>query len=213
MPRKGKSDPVEVVHFAGILSITYVGGLSTVQLSPNSTLSARAASIADNYALYRVTALRFRIRHTDSTMSANQLVTFIPGITDTSVASVAPASETGRYSYLSINESVPAPWCIVPRAELMGMHPWYKTVPGTVESAEEIVGNLFCVGTGVENCKLEVAGTFEFKDPVAASETPVIAKLSMAIREERRRLALDAERRRLLSALTPAPVPLTALPK
>ncbi len=185
--------------FRFMATVTLSSGVSGISVSPNSFLSPRAATEADAWAMYRVNRLKFRLHRVNFTVQ--QGAAYLGGVTDSTPTTIAQLSEAMSFTFISPVETVPSDWAVVRRADLQGMHPWYKTVAGTTETAEEIVGSIFLVGTGAENVFLEVMGEFEFKDSIATADTPLGRSLRLQIQAERRRVAAEKERNRLIAVL------------
>lgn len=165
-------------------------------------LTPRLTSLADDFDEYRFTQLRYRI-HASAIAAGNYLaVCFEPGVQDSAPASVGDVSEANNAVILGTSSTVCSNWSSVPKGVLSGMHPWYKTVAGTPESAEEVQGNLyaFCsTGTGVV-IPVEVQGVVEFRAAICTSATP----LDRALAQRRR------EKQRIVNLLATADMPPTA---
>jgi hypothetical protein len=92
---------------------------------------------------------------------------------------------------VSATESVPGNWVNVPPRALEGMQEWYKTVAGTPDVGQEVLGVIQLVGTLTETISVEVAGRFEFCAPIEASNTPAMQLARKIIHDERLRLAQE----------------------
>lgn len=191
--RSSKPTPIP---FRYIIQLTASGGgLNTVPVNPNSTLSPRLLSIADNFDEYRFTELKFRLHpwYTASPSAADFAVAvFEPGVVDTPPSSPSQASEGLCHVSRAGGTTKPSSWCSVPRPVLKGMHPWYKTVQGTPESAEEVQGNIFVAGPASFVYYIEFAGVCEFNSPISSASTPAARRAAQKLRERNRVMELLA---------------------
>ncbi len=91
----------------------------------------------------------------------------------------------------------------VPRQELAGPLPWYKSIRGAADTTEEIPGYLCGAGTGTETFIVECVGSYEFKTSVAPANTPEFLQLRKKLRDLR--IAEEQNRRKaaILSSLSP----------
>ncbi len=193
MPRKNNDahNRIEIVEFHTYAEGSLVSGKGTVAVAPSSF--TRVAALADNYALYRFTELRFRLLPTSAgtNITGAMGVGWLPGVTDTAPNSTIALAECIQSCILSVRATVPTEWVRLTRSDLQGYEPWYKTVAGTPESADEVQGNLFLTGAGTDGYALEVRGTVEFKVGVNTAFTPAL-KESRDQRERERILRLLA---------------------
>jgi len=185
------------VHFRSLQLGTTAGNIATIALAAQSFSSV--ASIADSYAFYRYSKLKFRIIPISNGAGGTESTTvvYIGGITDTPPATHVVANSSLSATFVGNTQFVPSKW-VDCSAELSGYQPWYKTIAGTTDPAEEVQGNLFVVtSTATGNFTIEVVGTCVFRDIVSTAETPA----------ERKARALVKERDRLLSVLGSTGVP------
>lgn len=175
--------------------VTGVSTATTYSVSPNSTLSARLAAIADDFDEYRFVKLRYRIHpsYLNATRQ-NASLAFYPGIVDTPPSTIQTNAESCITALLGLGSTHPSEFVSVPKNVLAGMHTWYKTVPGTPESAEEVQGLLAFTAIGsAEAYMLEFQGICEFKAPINAGSTPQERYAASRVREKKRILKLLAE--------------------
>ncbi len=196
--KKSKADTA-TIEFSAYAQVTLVSGANNLALNPANY--TRLSSIGDAYEFYRLKRLKFRI-HPGSSLGSDQVVAFLAGVIDTPPSTVAQASEVVNSTILALSATVPSSWVDVPEMDLRGSFPWYKTVQGTSDTAEEVVGYLFCTGGTTNIVKLEIRGQFEFKEAVAPANTPLAIELRKKIREERARLASEKERENLLKVIS-----------
>ncbi len=162
------------------------GGLTTLPLYPTSF--PRVLEVADAFEQYRVTRLRYRLHPISVANQRAIAVAYYPGITDNPPAAVTDIAENTLRAVLGVAATVPTKWVSVPTSVLQGCFPWYKTVPGSSDSSEEIVGNLYARGAGLSDYYgLEVEGMFEFKGPANTGATPM-ARVQAARQRQRERL-------------------------
>lgn len=215
---KGRVKDGCFVPFHFVVSGALVAGVSGFLVSPNATLSPRSATEADAWAHFRVSSFKFRLRVDPGVANATDLAAgFVGGIQDTSPATVAAVTELIPSVYLAGGETVPSEWCVVPKADLAGPLPWYKTIPGTADATEEAPGAISVCGNGTSAFAVEVRGVFEFKVSVATANTPKAVALRRELSTLRTEHALELQRDRLLAALAPrsvgtVPAPATGAP-
>jgi hypothetical protein len=202
MAKKGKKNRsqshLKDLHrecFTALAAVSLAAGVNTFSVSPNTSLSTRLADIADTYSLYRVTKLRFRLHRVGTIGGTYQVACYCPGVTDNRPSNTAEAGATLHRSIVSATQTVPGNWAVVPRQVLHGMQDWYKTVVGTPDAGQEVVGIIQLVGTLTETISLEVSGEFEFMSPIDASNTPAMQMARKIIHDERVRLAREAARK------------------
>jgi len=177
-----------------------VAGVASATANP-SGLSPRALVEADTWMHFRLTQLQFRIHPSAAASGAAQLAGFVGGVQDTPPGTILAVAELLPSTVLGSRATSPSAWVRVPKSELAGPIPWYKTITGTADATEEYPGQLIFVGTGTETITVETRGVFEFKGSVATANTPAALKLREELRELRQSRAHEAERLRLLSVL------------
>lgn len=191
-------------------SVWAIGSVTATNLplAPNSTLTPRGAIEADSWAHFRV--LRFKFRVLSNSVVTNQMnlaLGYIGGVQDTPPASASAVMELIPSVLYPATQTIPTRWVTVPKEDLVGPFPWYKTVLGTAGTTEEAPGYLAAVPsqyTGTNGTVyVEVYGLFEFKTSVATANTPVAIALRSRVREERVKTADDDERARIVKLLSP----------
>jgi hypothetical protein len=96
----------------------------------------------------------------------------------------------------------------IPRADLAGPLPWYKSLPGTADATEESPGALVFAGGVTAIIAVEIRGVIEFKTSLNTGNTPEEVLLRKKIKELRlqRELAREGEQfRRVLSVAATRP--------
>lgn len=169
----------------------------TLPIQP-SGLGGRVLAIADAYELFKVKKLEFRLLASTTSATASrasqQVVCYLPGITDTAPGNFALAAEVVEHVILGNSATTPTEWCRVPKSILSGYTPWYKTIAGTPDPSVEVQGNLYVVnpaGTTDTYC-VEVRGIIQFKGAVPISSTPMVRQLNEMRREKDRLLKILA---------------------
>ncbi len=191
--------------FHTIVRSTFTSGsIGPVALSPNSTISPRAATEADAWAHFRVRSFKFRLHPTGS-VANDQVAGYIGGVQDTAPTTIATAGELLSSCLLAGDATVPTEWCSPSKSELAGPLPWYKSVAGAADPTEESPGIFTVVGTGTDVVLFELRGVFEFKTSVATANTPLARAAHEQLRRERLALAVAKERAVLLKILAPGP--------
>jgi hypothetical protein len=104
--------------------------------------------------------------------------------------------------HLSGSNTVPTEWVRVPKSDLAGPLPWYKSIAGSADATEEAPGAISVFSTGTTDAfSLEVRGVFEFKTAVAPANTPAAVALRDQVRTLRKMDQLLSEKQRLLAVL------------
>lgn len=189
---------------AGSLS----SGAASINLLP-AIISSRLGTEADGFSFYRVRSLKFRLHRAPSganTVSAG----YVAGNPNTLPTTQAQISELLCGVVLPVAHTIPTGWATVPRKELAGALPWYKTISGTDAADFEYPGLLVLAGTTTDPYLMEIAGVYEFKDPVATANTPeevlMVRQLRASRQERARQQARDAVLR-VISPTAPGAVP------
>ncbi len=185
--------------FHAILTATLASGAYNVPLVPG--LFLRVGTEADAWALFRVRRLKFRL-HRESVLNGPQVAAYQGAVQDNPPATVAQASEILPSCFLSALQTVPTEWISVPKSDLSGPFPWYKTVAGTPDPSEESPGFFNVVGTGTDTFYVEFRGVFEFKVSLATANTPAAIALRRKVREDRVARLQASERDILLKILS-----------
>lgn len=193
----GRDSAVMTFHYT--FSAALVAGAVAINGTP-ATLSPRATIEADAWAHFRLKKLRFRMLPT-SPITAPQAAGWVGGIQDTPPTTFATIAELVPSTVKGVGQTVPSPWVNVPKSDLAGPFPWYKTVAGTADATEESPGAIYLVGTGTEAYILELKFTIEFKTAVSSLNTPLFLQLKEAVRKERVDRTRRAERDVLLKIL------------
>jgi len=210
MPRKtgrkvgGRQDSCTMpFHF--FFSTAMVGGTLNLTCTP-ANFSSRAGVEADAWAHFKVRNLRFRLHpNTDSGLNP-RAAGWVGGVQDTPPSTITQVMELLPSTIITDNQTTPSDWVSVPKADLAGPFPWYKTVAGAADPTEESPGAIIIAGTGTEVIQLEIRGIFEFKTSVATANTPAARMLRERVRAERLASLTQKEKEVLLKILQ-SPVP------
>ncbi len=196
----------ERIPVHGLISQALTAGVASIQLSPSglSTWSTRLASIADNWAHFRVLRFKFRIHH--GAITGDTAMGYLGGIQDTPPANSTSLLEVMPATYQGTTYTKPSDWVNVPRKDLQGPFPWYKSINGTADTTEEAPGILRICGNGTDVVVAEFFGEFECKTSVAPANTPAAVKLRLSLVEERKREARARRRTELVSLLDKASI-------
>lgn len=202
MPRKGRrgggGQDSCVIPFHYVQSTTFTSGVYQSFMIP--ALFPRVLVEADAWCHFRIRKLSFRLLPT-SPSTVPQALGYVGGIEDTPPATFVQVSELLPSTVKGVGQTTPSPWVHVPKTDLAGPFPWYKTIQGTADPTEESPGSIIAVGTGSEAVIIEFKGKFEFKTAVATGNTPAALAARVALRRERIDHALSAERDRILKIL------------
>lgn len=212
-----KSKESVVAEFHLLVNQALVSGVLNFPVSPSgfAAQSTRAAAMADEYAHFRVNALKFRL-HPTSTAAANaaaQAVGYVGGVQDTPPATLAQVMELVPATFLSMGNgtsptsTVPSEWVRVPTRDLRGPFPWYKALNGGSDATEEAPGLICVAGNSTTVTVVELFVVLEFKTAVAPANTPLAINARLAARSEKLARALAAEKQVLSRILTGATQP------
>lgn len=185
--------------FHEVSSGAFAAGVFTFLVNPAAF--PRVILEADVWAHFRIRQFSFRLLPT-SPSTVPMAAGYIGGVEDTAPSTLVQVSELLPSCIKGVGQTTPSNWVRVPRADLAGPFPWYKTVLGTADPTEESPGQFVCVGTGTEAFLVEFKGVFEFKTSVNNANTPLARELRARIREERIKVVRDSERAALLKVLS-----------
>lgn len=193
----GKDGCLMPFHWVQQASMT--SGVAGVIIYP--TTFPRVLTEADAWDYFRVKSLKFRLLPNQVAPAGNIVVGYVPGVQDTPPTSQANVAELIYGTCLGGDQTTPTNWVKVPAKELAGPFPWYKTIPGTVDSTEEIPGAIYVAGTTTDPFLMELCGVFEFKSSIATNNTPAALALAREIRAARVRSAQERRRAEMLAVL------------
>ncbi len=189
------------IHFSSLA--TCASNQVAINVSPNTNFSVRLGQAADQFGLFRVNKLKFRLLPYSGMLGDGSLA-WIAGVTDTKPSTNISNLECMHSVPMATNQSVPSRWINVPTSDLRGYQPWYKTIPGSPDTAQEIPGVLnFCSANAAGVLSFEWYAQIELKDPIATGSTPEEVMLSRRLAEIRAKRVLDRERNKLLLTLSP----------
>ena len=185
----------EIACFRTVATIATALNIATVPLNAAGlgTGATRFAAMLDLYGLYRLLKFRFRIVKSTAELQALAVVSEYQ---DSTASTVALMNEAICSQVYAAAETVRLPFVEVPRQIIAGALPWYKSIPGSIDSWEEIPASLLAFTTAATGSVLiELEWVAEFKDQIPPANTP-------ELRLSRQKAALDAERLRLLGVIT-----------
>jgi hypothetical protein len=191
---------IERATFKAYAAVVTASNIVTVPLNSVGLAnpSTRFAAMLDLYGLYRLTKFNFRIlKGTNEVQSAAVIANF-QDATPSSPAKIFEAIHSQAYM---IGETARLPFVKVPKAVLAGALPWYKSIPGSIDSWEEIPASLVGYTDAVAGTiLLELEWEAEFKDQLPPAATP-------AVRSARLQNARDIARSKLLNVVAGRPEP------
>lgn len=150
--------------FAGTLS--GVTGNSVLNMAPQSMTGV--SEVADQFDLFRLTQLKYRLHPMDPADTTFQTAAYVPDV-DTQTVTTAQNSESPLCVTQTPFCGVPSRWMNVPRSQLKGMLDWYKCSPDSGAAEFEVQGRITIAGGLSDNYILEYDGIIEFKNPVSSS--------------------------------------------
>jgi hypothetical protein len=188
--RSDQRDRIVRVDFSATQASNGVASTYTQAIHP-SGLGPRILSMADSFEFYRVEKLEFRL-HPGTDISGLILgACYLGGVTDTVPATQYDMSQVVHHVCLGSVAKMPTNWCVVDARTLAGYCPWYKTLQGTPDVAQEIQGNIYSIsGNSSTAVLLEFRGTIAFKGAVPVGSTPMERVLTENRREKQRLLQL-----------------------
>lgn len=155
-------------HRLNVETLSGVTGIVQFPVNPNGNLLAGLNEVADQFDLFRVTRLSYRIHPMDPSDTVNQVAAYYPDI-DIQTQSIAQASESPVAAVQTRFCGVPSPWIHVPASQLRGMIDWYKCTADSGAAEFESQGMVQCLGGLSDVLVLEVRGICQFKNPVSSS--------------------------------------------
>jgi len=175
--------------FHGLLLVGTDGlGKASVMLSPaglNTYGVVRPYVEADTWGHFRFRSFKFRL--IPGSLAA--AVAWMGGVQDSTPSSSQPVMEMMPSQFISsIIQTIP-PYMSVPKADLAGPFPWYKSIPGTADPTEEAPGLLVVTSGASVTVVIEVDGVIEFKTAISTVATPEEADLRRKLQELRLRQA------------------------
>jgi len=196
-----------VMPFHTLISAAEVAGASSVLGNPAGLgNSGRLLTEADGWAHFRLKKLAFRL-HPQIGMAAQFTVAgWVGGIQDTAPATAGAVTDLIPSCVEGQDATVPTEWVRVPKSDLAGPLPWYKSVQGTADATEEAPGQIVIAGSGTDVFILEIRGVIEFKVAVATANTPAEIALRTRLRAERVAQQKESAQRRVLALLGCSPI-------
>ncbi len=185
-------DKITQVPFHNAITFALAGGISNLQVAP-ANLATRTATISDAFNLYRVARLRYRIH--PHTLANEILVAGYVSDTVDGTVTFAAAAESAAMCVFGMQSTCPSDWANVSSSALRGALPWYKAVPGTPTTWEEVAGVINFASSNAASTAtvcLELEGVLEFKAPIDPGLTPAMRRALLAKREKERILKLLA---------------------
>lgn len=168
--RQSERGGISPVAFHRLTSVALSGvtGTSSFNLSPNGSVLSGLAEVADQFDLFRVSDLDYRIHPMSPSNTANQVLMYVPDV-DIQTQTTSQASESPISAVQGIFSGVPSSWIRVPRSQLKGMLDWYKCTADAGAAEFESQGILQAVGGLSETMLFEVRGVVLFKNPVSTA--------------------------------------------
>jgi len=165
--QRGDISPV-AFHILASPTLSGVTGNTTVSVTPQNSTFAGLNEIADQFDLFRVSRLRYRIHPMDPTDTVNQCLAYFPDV-DIQTQTSAQVSESPLAAVQTPFCGVPSRWMTVPRSQLKGMLDWYKCTADAGAAEFESQGSIQAAGGLSDVCRFELEGVILFKNPVSSS--------------------------------------------
>ncbi len=189
-----------VMPFHVMTSVTLAAASASVAVQP-ANLGARILTEADAWALYRLKSFRFRLYPVPAIAAADAMG-WADSVPDTLPNTIGTIGVLVPSVLQTAGQSIPTEWMSIPAKSLQGPFPWYKTVAGTADVTEEVVGTLCFAGGATDTLYYELRGEIEFKGALPTTSTPLALELRSKLREERRNALLERERKELLKVFS-----------
>jgi len=166
----------------------------------------RMLTEADAWAHFRLKKLSFRMH--PNALAAGTFITagWVGGVQDTPPASAGNVMDLIPSCVYAKTSTVPTEWVRVPKQDLAGPLPWYKTIAGSADATEEAPGELVFGGTTTDAALVEIRGVIEFKTSVSTANTPAEVALRARLRAERLAREHEVAQKRVLALLGCQPV-------
>jgi len=187
-----------LIPYRGVVSATLNASATTIAISPNATFP-RLLTEADAWALFRVRSLKFRLLTMSYPATLGTATVFaacyLPGVQDTVPSTITQFGEALAGVHMVDEQTQPTQWVTVPKCDLSGPIPWYKTFPGVAVYEETFPGSIYVRNftATAQIYYLEVKALFEFKGAVNTANTPLFEKarsVRLALHQEKERAAL-----------------------
>jgi hypothetical protein len=203
-----KKNQIITVPFCNRAVITLAAGKARINV--NSLLSERLTAIADDFELFRVTKLRFRITGclpgTGTSQPASAInMAYYSGVVDAtpnfgglndspvSVMHLYAGNSTANIANGGSPMSCPTNWMSVPKQMLLGSLKWYKAIQGAASDWDEQQGTILFASsdaTGTFVVAYEFEGNGQFTSPADPSTTPADKVRAAKLKEKARLLDL-----------------------
>jgi hypothetical protein len=156
-------------HALTTTTLSGVTGTATQSLNPqNNGLMGALAEVGDQFDLFKVIQLEYRIHPMDPADTTEQVVCFYPDV-DIQTQTPAQAAQSPLAAVQTPFCGVPSAWMRVPRSQLNGMLDWYKCTPDSGSAEFELQGIVQICGGLSDVCRYEFRGVVLFKNPVSSS--------------------------------------------
>jgi len=207
MSNRNRNKDSVVMPFHTLYAPALVSGAASITANPSGLSNAgRMLTEADAWAHFRIKKLKFRLLPQTGMAGQVTVAGFVGGNQDSTPATAATVVELIPSCVLAQDATVPTEWVNVPKTDLSGPLPWYKSVVGNADATEESPGQLCIAGTGTDVYILEIRGLIEFKTSVATANTPAEIALRAKLRSERVAHEREAAQKRVLALLGCQPV-------
>ncbi len=194
-----------VTPFHVYVSSSVSGNTAAFSLSPSGLAgwSTRLTSLADSFTKFRFRSCKFRLR----SLGVEQAAAYVAGVQDSNAfASIIAAMEATTACAVFTTQSVPSEWVNIPRVDLMGALPWYKSIAGLADQTEEAPGQILIRSTNATDIyRLEIKGVIEFAGSIPPANTPMEVQLLRQLGQERRNAVIARERASMLKVLSSGP--------
>jgi len=124
--------------------------------------------VADQFDLFQIEALQYRVHPMDPTQTDLQGACYYPDV-DIQTQTIAQLASSPLATVQTPYCGVPSNWSKVPRSSLKGMLDWYKCSADAGAAEFESQGILQLCGGLSDTCTIETRGIIALKNPVSSA--------------------------------------------
>jgi len=152
--------------FGGTLS--GVTGIINYTMQPQTSPLSGLAEIADQFDLFKISRLSYRIFPMDPSYTTSQGLCFYPDV-DIQTQTIAQLTSSPLAAVNTPFNGVPSSWIHVPASQLKGMLDWYKCTADAGAAEFESQGILQACGGLGDTITFEIRGVMLFKNPCSSA--------------------------------------------
>lgn len=155
-------------HSLQAVTLSGVTGNSSFSVNPQSSLLGALDEVGDQFDLFKLEALQYRIHPMDPTNTSLQGASYYPDV-DIQTQTIAQLASSPLATVQTPFCGIPSTWSKVPSSALKGMLDWYKCSADAGAAEFESQGIVQLVGGLSDTCTIETRGIIAFKNPVSSA--------------------------------------------